>query len=134
MADQTGLSADSGTLGYTPRFIIYPSTLDQIIRTTLNSTSVASSNSGTTNIYQGAYETVKEPELNAAQGGSDTRFILAADANEVDTFEYAYLQGLEAPVIEQEMSFERLGMKRRIYQAFAVKALDFRGLQDHTGA
>lgn len=134
MADQTGLSADSGTLGYTPRYIIYPTALDQIIRTTLNSSSVASANPGTTNIYQGAYEQIKEPELNAAQGGSDTRFLLAADANEVDTFEYAYLQGLEAPVIEQEMSFERLGMKRRIYQAFGVKALDYRGLQDHTGA
>lgn len=134
MADQVGLSSESGTLGYTPRYIIYPTALDQIIRTTLNSSSVASANAGTTNIYQGAYETVKEPELNAAQGGSDTRFILAADANEVDTFEYAYLQGLEAPVIEQEMSFERLGMKRRIYQAFGVKALDYRGLQDHTGA
>lgn len=134
MADQTGLSADSGTLGYTPRYIIYPTALDQIIRTTLNSSSVASANPGTTNIYQGAYEQIKEPELNAAQGGSDTRFLLAADSSEVDTFEYAYLQGLEAPVIEQEMSFERLGMKRRIYQAFAVKALDFRGLQDHTGA
>jgi len=134
MADQVGLSSESGTLGYMPRYLIYPTSLDQIIRTTLNSASVASSNAGTTNIYQGAYETVKEPELNAAQGGSDTRFILAADANEVDTFEYAYLQGLEAPVIEQEMSFERLGMKRRIYQAFGVKALDYRGLQDHTGA
>lgn len=134
MADQVGLSSESGTLGYMPRYLIYPTALDQIIRTTLNSSSVASSNAGTTNIYQGAYETVKEAELNAAQGGSDTRFILAADANEVDTFEYAYLQGLEAPVIEQEMSFERLGMKRRIYQAFGVKALDYRGLQDHTGA
>ena len=134
MADQVGLSSESGTLGYMPKYLIYPTALDQIIRTTLSSTSVASANAGTTNIYQGAYETVKEPELNAAQGGSDTRFILAADQNEVDTFEYAYLQGLEAPVIEQEMSFERLGMKRRIYQAFGVKALDYRGLQDHTGA
>jgi capsid assembly protease len=134
MADQVGVSSESGTLGYMPRYIIYPTALDQIIRTTLNSSSVASSNAGTTNIYQGAYETVKEPELNAAQGGSDTRFILSADPNEVDTFEYAYLQGLEAPVIEQEMSFERLGMKRRIYQAFGVKALDYRGMQDHTGA
>lgn len=134
MADQTGVSSESGTLGYMPRYIVYPSALDSIIRTTLSSSSVASSNAGTVNIYQGAYEPVKEPELNAAQGGSDTRFILAADQNEVDTFEYAYLQGLEAPVIEQEMSFERLGMKRRIYQAFGVKGLDYRGLQDHTGA
>jgi capsid assembly protease len=134
MADQVGLTAESGTLGYMPKYLVYPTALDQILRTTLNSSSVASSNSGTTNIYQGAYELVKEPELNAAQGGSDTRFILAADQNEVDTFEYAYLQGLEAPVIEQEMSFERLGMKRRIYQAFGVKPLDHRGLQDHTGA
>lgn len=134
MADQVGLSTESGTLGYMPKYLVYPTALDQILRTTLNSSSVASSNAGTTNIYQGAYELVKEPELNAAQGGSDTRFILAADQNEVDTFEYAYLQGLEAPVIEQEMSFERLGMKRRIYQAFGVKALDYRGLQDHTGA
>jgi len=134
MANQVGLSTDSGTLGYMPKYLVYPTALDQILRTTLSSSSVASSNPGTTNIYQSAYELVKEPELNAAQGGSDTRFILSADQNEVDTFEYAYLQGLEAPVIEQEMSFERLGMKRRIYQAFGIKALDHRGMQDHTGA
>ena len=134
MADQVGLSTESGTLGYMPKYLIYPTALDQILRTTLSSSSVASSNPGTKNIYESAYELVKEPELNAAQGGSDTRFILSADQNEVDTFEYAYLQGLEAPVIEQEMSFERLGMKRRIYQAFGVKPLDYRGLQDHTGA
>ena len=48
--------------------------------------------------------------------------------------EYAYLQGLEAPAYDSMPSFDRLGMKQRIYQAFAVKALDFRGLQKHAGA
>ncbi|MCH8830130.1 MAG: hypothetical protein IID45_11195, partial [Planctomycetes bacterium] len=52
---------------------------------------------------------------------------------EVDTIEYAFLQGLSAPVIEQETAFDRLALRSRIYFAFGVKALDYRGLQKHTG-
>ena len=64
----------------------------------------------------------------------DVRYIMAADYNDVDTIEYAYLQGLETPAMDQQVAFDRLGMRHRIYQAFAVKAIDYRGLQQQQGS
>lgn len=133
MAEQKGLDTDSGALNLEPRYIIYPPSLDDLVATALNSSSLHSSNPGVANTKQGAYEPIWDAQMGAAQGGSDTRYILAADYNDVDTIEYAYLQGLESPVIEQETSFTSLTIKRRMYMAFGVKAIDFRGLQDDTG-
>lgn len=138
MAEQKGLDSDSAILNLMPRFIVYPPGLRGIVMQTLGSTSVAintAGNEGTVNIWQNGLEGVEEGELGSTTtNGSDTAFYLAADSMDVDTIEYAYLQGMDSPVIEQEVAFDRLAMRRRIYFAFGTKALDFRGLQKHTGA
>jgi len=90
--------------------------------------------SGTVNIHQNAYEPVFDAQLNASSGGSDTAFYLATDSSDVDTVEYAYLQGLETPALDSVTAFDRLAIRYRIYQAFATAALDYRGLQKHAGA
>jgi hypothetical protein len=38
------------------------------------------------------------------------------------------------PAMDQEKAFDRLALRYRIYQPFAVKAIDYRGLQKHAGA
>lgn len=134
MAEQTGLDSDSTALNLSPRYCVAPPAIMDLVLTALNSSSVDATNPGINNTMQGRFEPIFDAELGAAQGGSDTRYVLAADSNDVDTIEYAFLQGLESPVIEQETSFSSLAIKQRIYQAFAVKAIDFRGLQDDTGA
>jgi len=137
MMQQRGLSSESSILNLMPEFVILPPAIRGIMLEVLGSTSVATSssgNSGTKNIWQGALTPVEEGELSAAAGGSDTAFYLAANSSQVDTIEYAYLQGMPAPVIEQQTAFDRLAVRQRIYFAFGVKPLDFRGLQKHTGA
>jgi hypothetical protein len=102
---------------------------------TLNSTSSDATNPGLTNIWQNGLQPIQDAELGAAStGGSDLQWYTAANSADVDTVEYAFLQGLEAPQIEQETSFTSLAMKQRIYQAFAVSAIDHRGMQRHNGA
>ncbi|TWT49027.1 putative signal peptide peptidase SppA [Thalassoglobus neptunius] len=139
MRQQRGLNTDddgSGALNLVQKYCLYPSALDDIILTALSSRSVAintGGNSGTNNPWENRLEPIVEPELDAASGGSDTRFITAADASDCDTVEYAYLEGLEAPVLESEESFARLGGGNRLYFAVGSKPLDFRGMQDHTG-
>lgn len=138
MREQRGLDADSGTLNIPPQWALFPPALRGPILQALNSTSVALStqgNEGTANIWQGQLQPVEEAELSAAStGGSDTAHYLMASSMDVDTVEYAYLQGMPSPVVEQEMAFDRLAMRRRIYFAFGTKALDYRGQQKHTGA
>lgn len=135
-----GLSANSAILNIMPRYIIGPPALRGTILQLLNSTAnpavggSAAGNSGVANIWQNGLEPIIEGELGAsATSGSDTAWYLASDAMECDHIEYAYLQGLESPVIEQEVAFDRLALRQRIYQAFAVHALEWRGLQKHAG-
>jgi len=134
MAEQTGLNAQA-TLNIQPRYIMAAPALRGSILELLGSTAnpASSGNSGVTNIWQNALEPVIDAQLGAAAGGSDTAWHLAADPMDVDTVEYAYLQGLESPAVERMEAFKSLAVRFRIYQAFATKAIDFRGLQKHNG-
>jgi len=136
MTEMKGLNiSDSSCLNITPNWVIFPPALRGIIRQTLGSFSSDSTNPNIVNIWQQGLQPIQEPELGAsATGGSDIKTYLAASYNDVDTIEYAFLQGLESPAFESHTSFERLGISMRVYQAFAVKALDYRGLQRHNGA
>lgn len=137
MAKQKGLDpAVSSVLNLTPRFILAGATLGYTIQELLGSTSyvVANGNSGVKNIWYNAMTPVIDEELGAAGSGTDTQWFLAASSDQVDTVEYAYLSGYDSPALDSEPSFDRLAMKYRIFQPFAVKAIDFRGLQKHAGA
>jgi len=135
LSEQRGLSSESAMLNTLLKWVVFPPALRGIILQVLASVSDHSANSGITNIWKGAFSPVEEAELGASgSGGSDVKWYGAADANDVDTIEYALLQGLEAPRIEQETAFDRLAIRQRIYHAFGVKALDFRGVQRHNGA
>ena len=135
MSTQTGLNAAT-TLNLEPKYIIAPPALRGTILQLLGSTAdPASTNAGVANIWENKLTPVFDAQMGATvTGGSDVRYIVAADYNDVDTIEYAYLQGLETPAMDQQVAFDRLGIRHRIYQAFAVKAIDFRGLQQQAGA
>lgn len=141
MQEQGGLDTDSAALNIMPRWLVGPPALRGTILELLSSTAnpaaggSAAGSSGVNNIWQNGLEPVLEAELGATStGGSDTAYYLFSDSNECDHWEYAYLQGLETPVMEQEVAFDRLALRQRCYQAFAVAPLDFRGAQKHTGA
>ncbi len=135
MMEQKGLSSESAALNIMPRYLLAPPAMRGTVLELMGSTSnPAASNANTKNIWENGLEPVIDAELGTAGGGLDTSWYLAADSSEVDTVEYAYLQGLESPRVDQMASFERLAVRQRVYLAFAVKALDFRGLQKHAGA
>jgi signal peptide peptidase SppA len=144
MMSQKGLNtaADgSAILNIMPRYLLHPpairGTVMEILASTANPSAggSAAGSSGVANIWQNGLEPVTEGELGATgAGGSDTAWYLAADNAEIDTVEYAFLQGLESPVLEQETAFQSLAIRQRIYQAFAVHPIDFRGLYKNDGA
>lgn len=135
MMEQSGLSGDT-VLNIMPAYLIAPTALDGTVRQLLRSTAdPAGDHSGVANTWEGGrIQPVIDAELSAAAGGSDTEWYLAADPDDCDTIEYAFLEGLEQPGMDQHVEFGKLGISQRIYHAFAVKALDHRGLQKHNNS
>lgn len=136
MRAMTGLNVtDQTVLNLEPEWILSGGALEGTIDTLLMSMAdPAATHSGVANKWRNGLTPIYDEQLGAAGGGSDTAWYLACNHRDVDTIEYAYLQGLEQPRLLQRDSYNTLGLKFDIYQAFAVKALDFRGLQKHAGA
>ena len=135
MVIQPGITTGT-TLGIEPRYIVAPYILRSVILQVLGSQAdpVLTGNSAMYNVWYNGLTPVFDAQLDAAHGGVATTWYLAADSSQVDTIEYAYLQGLETPAFDQEVAFDRLAIRQRIYQAFAVKAIDWRGLVKEVGA
>jgi len=65
---------------------------------------------------------------------SATAWYLAADFNQIDTIEYAYLEGQNGVYIESRQGFDVDGMEIKARLDFAAKAIDYRGLYKNVGA
>lgn len=139
MMTQTGLNSDV-IINVRPRFIIVPAALSGTVLELLQSTSPPSvggdttGTSGTANIYgpngQRPLTAIVEPQLD---GNSAHAWYLAADSSQIDTVELSFLQGEEAPVLENEWDFSKDVYRYKIRQTFGVKAIDHRGLYKDPG-
>jgi hypothetical protein len=134
MMRQKGLNSDV-IINVQPRYLIVPAnyaaTAMQVVGSIADPSvggSVAG-NSNTLNIYgpngTRPLQVVAEPQLDSA---SSTVWYLAADSSQIDTVELSFLQGEEAPVLENEWDFDRDVYKYKVRQTFGVKAIDWRGL------
>ena len=130
------LTNDSSTLNLTPKWLIVPpamaGTAKELLRSTANP-AATNGNPGVVNIWQNGLDMIVEAEIGAAAGGQDNDYYVATDHSVMDHVEYAYLQGLESPALEQEKAFDRLALRQRIYQAFVVHPVEYRGLQKAEG-
>jgi hypothetical protein len=127
---QKGINSDA-ILGLTPSFLIVPPGYSATALEIVNSQSYNASgnNEGVINIYgvNGVrpLQVVVEPILHAA---STTNWYLAANTNQVDTVELAFLSGEESPVLTSEQDFDTDCYKYNVRQTFGVAAIDWRGL------
>lgn len=76
-------------------------------------------------------EVVAEARLDAA---SATAWYLAADPNMFDTIEVQYLDGNDAPYLEQKDGWNVDGVEMKVRIDAGVKALDYRTLYKSAGA
>lgn len=129
---QKGLQSEE--LNIAPSYLVVPAALEQTAYQ-LTSSNYVPATKGEINEFRSggrtALEPVVEPLLDAS---SATAWYLAASNSQVDTVEYAYLDGAEGPVIESEMGFEIDGISYKCRLDFAAKAVDFRGLYKANGA
>lgn len=127
---QKGINSDA-ILGLTPSFLIVPPGYSATALEIVNSQSynATNNNEGVINIYgvNGVrpLQVVVEPILHAS---STTIWYLAANTNQVDTVELAFLSGEESPVLTSEQDFDTDCYKYNVRQTFGVAAIDWRGL------
>jgi hypothetical protein len=80
------------------------------------------------NIYKGKLQVIVEPRLTG-----DDWFVSAAPTN-IDTIEYAFLDGEGDFTTENHMNFNNDSMEVKIRMFFAAKAIDHRGLFKNAGS
>ncbi|MBZ0171673.1 MAG: Mu-like prophage major head subunit gpT family protein, partial [Phycisphaerales bacterium] len=130
MAKQTGLDKKT-VLNIRPAFLIVPAALE------LKAEQMVAQNivpAETQNVVPQSIRTlspIAEPRLDTV---SDTAWYLAASPNQIDTIEYAYLEGQQGAYIETRNGFDVDGVEIKCRLDFGAKAIDWRGLYKNPGA
>ena len=78
-----------------------------------------------------ALSVISEPRLDLA---STTAWYLATSPDQVDTIEYAYLEGRQGAYIETRNGFDVDGVEIKVRLDFGAKAIDWRGFYRNPGA
>jgi len=117
------------TLNIYPSFILVPPELETLAeQVLLSSADIAGANAGVINPFREKFSIVCDAQLTDA---SD--WFLAASPSLVDTIEVAFLDGANAPVIEQQPGWDVDGMEWKVRLDFGVKCWDYRGLFKNAG-
>ena len=102
MGLQTDISGNATALNIRPAYLLVPRVLERIATQLMSDTTApGQANPGVTNTVRGLAEVVSDPRLDA---DSATRYYLAAGQS-YDTVEVAFLDGVEAPMLEQQQGW-----------------------------
>ncbi len=130
MRKQKGLQG--AILNIVPRFLIVPAALEseaeQLVATLVDPTK---QNATPQHAWIRGLEIVVNARLDEASGVS---WYLAADFNQVDTIEVAYLQGQRGAFIDQETNFDTDALKIKCRLDFQAAPIDWLGLIRNPGA
>jgi hypothetical protein len=130
MARQTGLDRKT-ILNVRPAYLIVPASLELAAEQLVAQNLVPAQ---TGNVVPSSIRTltpISEPRLDAA---SLTAWYLAANPGQIDTIEYAYLEGQQGATIETRNGFDVDGVEIKCRLDFGAKAIDWRGLYRNPGA
>jgi hypothetical protein len=125
--------APGGTpLNLVPRFLAVPAALETTALQLCVPIGIASTAvSGVVPEWVRSLVPIVESRLDTA---STTAWYLFADPAQIDTVEYAYLEGQEGVYLEPRQGFETDGMEFKARLDFGACALDYRGMQKNAGA
>lgn len=131
MRVQTGL--EGRPLNLAPRYLLVPATLESLAEQYTSGAYQANASSAINPFAQGGRNPlvpIAEPRLDS---NSLKAWYLAADPMQIDTIEYAYLEGEEGVYLESRMGWDIDGMELKARLDFAAGALDYRGLYKNKG-
>ena len=127
MKKQRGIGGKA-VLNVTPAFLIVPAELETSAEQIIASIVDPSKNNATPNPFANKMRVVADAELT-----DQTAWYLAASQGTFPGIEVTYLRGREQPTVEQQIAFDTLGVRYRIYMDFGINLLDFRGMFKSTG-
>lgn len=127
MTLQKGLNGQYITVR--PRYLIVPPSLEEVALKITSANFVASKGVDQ-NVFGPSLVPISEPRLEDA---SSTAWFGAAEPNNIDTIEYAYLEGHEGVFTETKHGFEVDGVQVKCRHVFGAKAIDYRGLFKNAG-
>lgn len=130
MALQTGLDKKT-VLNIRPAFLIVPAALEVKAEQLVAQNLVPADSAKVVPQSIRTLSPISEPRLDAA---SATSWYLAASPNQIDTIEYAYLEGQQGAYIETRNGFDVDGVEIKCRLDFGAKAIDWRGLYKNPGA
>ena len=130
MALQTGFDKKT-VLNIRPAFLIVPAALELKAEQLVAQNLVPADSSKVVPQSIRTLSPISEPRLDAA---SPTAWYLAASPNQIDTIEYAYLEGQQGAYIETRNGFDVDGVEIKCRLDFGAKAIDWRGLYKNPGA
>lgn len=117
-------------INVTAKYLIVPTSLETVAQQMMASTNIVYTKSPDVNPFAGTLSIIAEPRLDAA---SSTAWYLAGDPGQIDTIEYAYLEGNEGVHLESRVGFDVDGVELKARLDFAAKAIDHRGLYRNSG-
>lgn len=126
MRKQTG--PKGRVLNLTPDFLIVGPDKESEANKYTSSQFVAAKSVDINPAYNTSLEVIVEPRI------TGNKWYLSATPQRVDTVEYAFLEGEDGLYTEQRQGFEVDGLEIKARQAFAAKAIDWRGMQYNSGA
>ncbi len=125
---------DEETLNIAPAYLLVPSDLETLAYQ-YTSPNYQPTKAGDINEFRTGGRTALEPIVEPLLDDvSTTAFYLAARAGQIDTVEYAYVDGYEGLRTETFSSEDVDGVKLRASLDFAAKCLDWHGLAKSNGA
>lgn len=129
MRRQKGLKGED-SLNIAPTYVIVPPELETLVEKLLTSdTDLNATAAGIRNVFKNSLTMITEAELSDVKA-----WYLAASASLIDTIEVAFLDGVQAPLIEQRPGWDVDGFEWKIRLDFGVKCWDYRGLYKNPGA
>lgn len=114
-----------------PRYLVVPAAKETEAQQFVASQNIVYSKGADVNPFAGSLVPVAEPRLDAS---SAIAWYLFADPAQIDTIEYAYLEGQQGVYLETRQGFDVDGMEIKARLDFAAKAIDWRGLFKNPGA
>lgn len=113
------------------KYLLVPAAIETVAEQFVTQTNIIYTKSSDYNPFANKLQVVAEPRLDAASAIS---WYLAADPAQIDTIEYAYLEGQEGVYLESRVGFDVDGVELKARLDFAAKAIDWRGFWRNPGA
>ncbi|MBF0463234.1 MAG: hypothetical protein HQL87_17855 [Magnetococcales bacterium] len=132
MATQTGVDGLT-TVNVRPAYIIVPAALEVTAEQLLAMNMIPAKSTDVVPQSLRTLTVVAEPRLDAAVNG-DKAWYLSANPGQIDTIEYAYLEGQNGVYIENRVGFDVDGLEVKARLDFGAKAIDWRGFFKNPGA